>query len=138
MSGLDTLMANLGELEGIPSRIAAKVSERLTDLLFEEFEEEHDPYGAAWAPLLPQTVKRKRGDDRILRRTDALSIETVAHPRGGAGIEISSLDYGRFHQTGTRHMVARPVLPGGDELPDSWQAIIEEETEAAFSKRGKR
>ena len=137
MSGLDAVIANLGELQSVPSRAAKAIAMRLTAELNDEFTGEHDPYRRAWAPLLPQTVKRKGGDARILRRTDALSVETVALPASGAGIEITSLEYGQFHQTGTRHMVARPVLPGGSELPKAWQDIIEEEIDAAFRKRGR-
>jgi hypothetical protein len=42
----------------------------------------------------------------------------------GAGIELRSIDYGSYHQFGTKYMVAREILPGREELPLAWQAVI--------------
>ncbi len=139
MSGFDDLAARLAELEDIPSRMAGPVAAGITEEIRQQFDAGVDPYGEAWAPLLPSTVKRKRGDARILRRTDALSSETVARPTRGSGIEITSLPYGGVHQVGDgSRMVARPVLPDGDELPEAWQDIIEDTRARAFAKAMKR
>lgn len=134
MSGFDDLVSTLAELEDIPSRIASEVSDGINDLIADQFAAGTDPYGAAWAPLLPSTVKRKRGDRRILRRTDTLSSETRAKPSAGAGVEIDSIDVGQFHQVGTVNMTDRKVLPDSGELPESWQEVIETAAEKAFRK----
>lgn len=134
MPTLNDLIDRLAELEGIPSRISREVSDGINAEIKREFDSGSDPYGRPWAPLLPSTVRRKGGDRRILRRTDALSAQTVARPTSGAGVEVTSLDYGQHHQTGTQHMVARKVLPDGPNLPSSWTKVIETAAENAFSK----
>lgn len=136
MSGFADLAATLAELDDIPSRIASEVAEGITEHLREQFDQGVDPYGVAWSPLLPSTLRRKGGDARILRRADALSSETVARPTSGAGIEITSVDYGQFHQSGTKHMTVRRVLPDEGELPEAWQDLIGDATERAFRKAG--
>ncbi len=135
MSGFDDLAATLAELEGIPSRIASEVADGISGLIAEEFASGTDPYGASWAPLFPSTVRRKGGDRRILRRSDALSSDTYARPSSGSGIEVESLPYGGVHQVGDgSRMVARPVLPDGGELPEAWQEVIESAADRAFKK----
>jgi hypothetical protein len=138
MSGFADLAATLAELDDIPSRIAGEVADGINEEIRQQFDSGTDPYGAPWGPLLPQTVRRKGGDRRILRRADALSVETVARPTAGAGVEISSVDYGGRHQGGTKHMIARPILPDEGELPESWQEVIEKATEKAFKKAMRR
>lgn len=139
MAGFADLADRLSELEDIPSRIAREVADGITEEIRTQFDAGTDPYGAPWAPLLPQTVRRKAGDRRILRRTDRLSSETVARPTSGSGIEITSLDYGGVHQVGDgSRMVARPILPDGAELPESWQDIIDAASEKAFKKAMRR
>ena len=133
MAGFADLTARIAELEGIPSRIAREVADGISAKLRAQFETSTDPDGRPWAPLLPQTVKRKGGDTRILRRTDAMSGATTAKPESGAGVEVISIDYAERHQTGTKHMVARPILPEG-EIPASWQSIISDAADRAFKK----
>ncbi len=126
--GFKALADTLAELEDIPSRIAGEVALGITEELRLQFDRGNDPYGRPWAPLLPQTVRRKGGDRRILRRGDTMSSETVARPTSGAGIEISSVEYGQYHQS------SRMVLPDEGELPEAWQDLIGSAAEKAFSK----
>ncbi len=134
MSTFDDLAETLAELGDIPSRIAAEVADGITDEIRQQFEDGVDAYGNPWAPLLPSTVRRKKGDARILRSTDNLSQHTVAVPTSGSGIDITSVDYGGYHQGPAENRVARPILPDGGELPESWQDIIDVAAENAFKK----
>jgi hypothetical protein len=134
MAGARDLADRLAQLTKIPSRIASEVAAGITAELRSEFESASNAYGNAWKPLLPTTVQRKRGDSRILRRTDAMSSEIEARPTSGSGVEISVAEYGQFHQAGTKHMVARKILPDGSALPKSWQEIIESAKASAFAK----
>ncbi len=132
MSGFDDLASNLGELRGLPSRISREVASGISAKISEQFDAETDPYGNPWSPLLESTVRRKRGDTRILRRTDVMAGNTIARPSSGAGVLLESEDYGQYHQSGTPDMVARTIFPDGEELPDEWQEIIEDATDRAF------
>ena len=123
MAGWDKLAQNLEALSRIPSQISKPISEELNKLIKTQFAQGQDPYGKSWAPLMPQTSKKK-GNSNILINTGKLAASTEAVPMSGAGIELRSIDYGQFHQSGTRYMVARQILPGGDELPLAWQAAI--------------
>jgi len=134
MAGFRDLADRLAELEGIPSRITTEVAGVIDASLRDQFDSGVNAYGNPWKPLLPQTVRRKRGDARILRRTDALSSETRATPTSGAGIEITSIDYGSLHQSGTKNMVARKILPDGSALPKPWTEAIADATHRAFVK----
>lgn len=133
MASLDDMALALADLSSVPSRAATGAAKRINALIGDQFDAETDPFGEPWKPLEESTVRRKGGDRRILRRTDALAGATHAKPVRPAGIEITSLDYGMFHQTGTVHMVAREILPEG-ELPPEWEEAIEDEIEIAFGR----
>ncbi len=133
MSSFRKLADNLGRLAQVPSRIVAPVVERINAELDKQFAQGSNPYGDPWAELEASTVKRKRGDTRILLRTDKMRASTTAKATGGAGIELRTEVYGGFHQSGTKHMVAREVLPARGDLPVAWQAAIGEEYAKAFS-----
>lgn len=130
---LERVADSLAELAVVPARAAAGAADSINGLLADQFAGGHDPYGDAWADLLDSTVKRKGGDTRILIRTGEAEAETKARPTSGAGIEITTKDYMSYHQTGTEHMTARPVLPG-DGLPDEWEDAINAAVEAAFQE----
>ncbi len=134
MAGFKDLADRLAELEGLPSRIAKEVAQGIGVLVANQFESSIDPYGRPWKPLLKQTLKRKGGDSRILRRTDNLAGNTRVAASQGSGVDIISIDYGQVHQTGTKHMVARKILPDGSNLPKAWEAVIEEASARAFKK----
>jgi len=139
MAGLADLAKRLADLEGIPSRIAKEVAAGIEVLISKEFASETDPYGRAWARLLPQTVRRKGGDTRILRRTDAMASTVEVDPTSGSGVAITmSVPYASAHQTGTKHMVARKVLPDGSDLPSEWKNMIHDAATREFSKALKK
>lgn len=74
--------------------------------------------GAPWAarksaylhPILEKTGRTRRSLRSRANRTNVTT--SVATP------------YARFHQTGTRKMVARPIFPTANELPAVWAARI--------------
>lgn len=123
MAGWDKLAHNLAELAKIPSQLSKPVAEAFNKLIYTQFANGQDPYGKGWAPLAPSTIRQK-GHSSILVDTGKLAASTIAVPMSGAGIELRSIDYGQFHQFGTKYMVAREVFPARDELPLAWQAAI--------------
>ncbi len=134
MSGWKRLSDNLSELASVPSRISKPVSNGINELIKKQFDTGIDPYGTSWAKLLPSTIRRKKGDARVLLNTDSMMSQTVAVPLPGSGIELRTVTYASFHQTGTKHMVRREVLPCREDLPITWQNIISTEFSKAFKK----
>lgn len=78
---------------------------------------------AEWAPLAPSTVAERirlgyGGDHPILWRTGALGESLAIEGAAGNLSDIqdwsaafgTQIPYGRFHQTGTRRMPARPIV----------------------------
>jgi phage gpG-like protein len=41
----------------------------------------------------------------------------------------SNVKYGAFHQTGTKHMPKRAMVPDGADLPESWTNAFHETVE---------
>ena len=115
--GLALVRANLARLARVPAQAAQSVARGLTAELQRQFAEGHDPYDRAWKP-------KKSGKGRTLVRSGSLAGSAVARPMAGAGVRIGPFpSYASFHQTGTKKMVARPILPYGG-LPARWNAII--------------
>jgi hypothetical protein len=114
---------NLRRLAEVPSRASRASSEALRDLIRAQFVNEVDPYGNAWEPLAESTIARKYGDDRILRRSDRMFNGLRVTPISGGGIRIELAPYGAFHQTGSKNMPARPILPMGT-FPKTWSDAL--------------
>lgn len=104
------------------------------------FDGEHDPDGVPWAPLKRQRSRKgrakKRGGakDKILQDTGRLRA-SVASAFGGETVNEETPDgfawgtnvpYGKFHQYGTRKMVARAFLGVGPRLEKSIAELTEE------------
>lgn len=132
-AGLKKLASNLGRLSEVPSCAAVASSERIASLISEEFAEQADPYGNPWADHTEETIKRW-GEHPILDLTGDMKATTQVKPMSGAGVAITfDVDYASFHHTGTKSMVARPVLPL-ETMPASWNAALEEESAKAFEE----
>lgn len=131
-AALSTITRALNELSRVPSRAAAGACTRIEGLIQREFDAGTDPYDNAWAPLSPATVALGRSDPPL---TDSGALRDIkVTPARGSGINVAlGEDYGAFHQTGTRNMPARPILPTGP-LPTSWREAIDEAMTEAFSK----
>lgn len=126
MASFRKLAENLGRLTQVPSQVSAEVAEKISVLIDEQFAAGKDAYGQAWKPLKPATIAKGRRPPP-LTDSGAMRGAITVKPSSGAGIEISSpTDYARFHQTGTKYMVPREVLPDHANLPPSWQKAIEE------------
>ncbi len=65
--------------------------------------------GAPYAPWAPRKDKTKT--HRLLQLSTALRKSLVAVAQGSGAAVVSDRTYARFHQTGTKHMPARPFIP---------------------------
>jgi hypothetical protein len=97
--------------------IADGMAEAALGLVAEGFSREADPFGNRWAP-------KKRDDGRrILRGETNRLIQFRKQFVNQHGFRVTSLaPYARYHQSGTRRMVARPMVPRGNRLPAKWSS----------------
>ena len=117
---LDRLAEVLGGANHALAEISRQLAEEALDLVKEGWRRQASPDGTPWAP-------KQRDDGRaILVRFGALraSFQVVSADASGFSI-ATSVSYGTFHQDGTRHMPARPMVPTG-ELPAEWVAAFDE------------
>jgi phage gpG-like protein len=134
MASLEQLAHSLSALSGVPSRAARAASVRIAGLIRDEFDQGEDAYGESWEELSQATLDKGREEPPLTDTGDlrnAIRVRPVAP--AGIGITVDSF-YGAFHQTGTRNMPARPILPDGDELPQDWEDAIEDEVDQAFRR----
>lgn len=81
------------------------------------FEEERDPDGKAWESLKDSTLRQKRGG-KILQDSRAM-LRSIEARRSGTTLEVGTpLEYGQWHQEGTRRMEARPFAGFGRSSKD--------------------
>ncbi len=120
---LDRLAATLRDLAHIPSQVSTEVSKEISKELTKEYTSGSDPYGKPWAPLKPSTLKKGRHPPP-LTDTGRMKSGTKAVPLPGAGVGIVvGAPYGVYHQTGTKNMEARPILPNKG-MPAKWREIV--------------
>lgn len=93
------------------------LAEAALDKVKETFERQAAPGGAGWAPT-------QRGG-RILQDTGRLKGSFKVASVSARGFTVSSsVSYGVYHQSGTRYMPARKMVPDG-ELPGDWMDELE-------------
>jgi phage virion morphogenesis protein len=107
--------------------VAANVGEELIELVKEGFDRQSDPSGRAWARL-----KVRRG--RILQDTGRLKGGWHRTATTAASVSVGpSVKYATYHQTGTRRMVARKMVPDG-ELPRRWSVRVDRVVKEVLSE----
>lgn len=124
-------------LERFAAEVPAKLAKALAPMLDERqrdmFANEQDPYGNAWAPLKPSTVRRKKGNTVILSRKNELGPGTYVLYTGRRLV----FTYGpnaQYAQDGSDNRVPRLVAPSYG-IPKTWKAdAIRAQAEVA--KRG--
>jgi hypothetical protein len=134
---LGSLEGVIGGLEGLRDlvpEIALEASIEIFETIDSSFTLGADPYGETWAPLAPATIAKGRTpppltDTGAMREGLRVSVTQDA-------IVASLPDPAGYHQTGTRHMPARPVLPDDARgLPDAWRAAITDAGQRVFEAR---
>lgn len=130
---LDDLMESLRALSEVPSQASEAAAVDIAARIDDQFNDGVDPYGAPWKGLADSTIERGRFNPP-LTDTRAGRESVVVRPMQGAGIEVEIGEgYMGFHQAGSGKMPARKILPEGD-LPDDWEADIENRTRQAVKK----
>ena len=129
LAGLERLQRVLVELDQLPRRVAVLAEPAITKALQKEFASGTDPHGRKWRKLstgkpshLPESGKLRKGT------------RAAPMPGGRKGLRIIlGAKYGAFHQTGTRRMPARRILPDKG-MPASWRLAFERAHRQAFAQ----
>lgn len=124
----------LRQLASVPSQVAAVAAPKLTEQMKRDTNAGRDPYGRAYAPHMPATVKRW-GPHQLLRLSGEGISSLKAAPAQGAGIEVTAADHMNFTQSGTPTQEVRAVLPNNPSLPVTWRGILRSASEEVIAKR---
>lgn len=127
-------IAALRSLSKVPSAVAALAAPKLTRQMQGDARSGRDPYGNAYAPHMPATVKRW-GPHRLLQLRQGGLATLKAEPSAGAGINITADQHMTFTQTGTPTQVVRAIMPNNPSLPTSYRRILEECSERVIAER---
>jgi hypothetical protein len=115
-AGLGALAAKIERLasQAVKEHVAAKVRDVVHAECIRGFREQRNPYGAPWAPR-----KDPRGTWPILDKTGA-GIDSLTASSYGGAVRLRIRGYFKFHQGGTKLMVAREVFPDPDRGLGTW------------------
>lgn len=102
---IEELQRHLGDLTPLMEDIGTYLEGSTRD----RFATKTAPSGVKWANLLPQT-QAKKGNNNILVQSGNLMQSITYHATPNSMQIIADKPYGKFHQKGTKHMVARPFL----------------------------
>jgi phage gpG-like protein len=130
ITGQNELKNALDALIPLPYEYEDFVKNDLLDYLHSQtlrtFSSQQDPYGNAWAPLSPYTLKRKK-TNRIMFETGNL-MRSFNIDRNDLSLSFN-IDYAIKHQTGETRLPQRLLLPIESRgLPNTWVSIIESNT----------
>lgn len=101
------------------------VGQYLVSMIDAGFRKEVDPYNKKWQPLSPATISEKERKGyplKILTRTGKMRSSVRYIVKGRSVQIIVDSSYATFHQTGTRKMPKRQILP--DRLSTTSQRDI--------------
>ena len=106
-----------------PDPLLAILGNLLRSQTLRHFDQESGPAGK-WADLQPSTIARKSGR-QILVDTGRLH-SSIAMVVGKNEVEVgTNVSYGKFHQHGTRKMVARPFVGLNDVDRDEIERTVD-------------
>lgn len=126
LSQIGRLEQSIAKLAEIPRKIAEDVAPTINALIQKQFDEGKDPYGRAWAPLKPSTLRSGRNPPPLTdtkRMRDGTKVYVLRANYAGLRIVVGE-PYGYFHQVGTKDMVARRILPDAG-IPAAWKQAFD-------------
>lgn len=105
--------------------LMGEVGQYLVSTIDNSFRKEADPYNKKWQPLSPATISEKERKGyplKILTRTGTMR-SSVRYTVKNKSVQIVvDTSYATFHQTGTRKMPKRQIVP--DRLSKTAQRDI--------------
>jgi phage gpG-like protein len=129
LAGLERLQRVLVEFDQLPRRVAMLAAPAITKALQKEFTSGNDPHGRKWKKLATGKPSHLTLSGKLRKGTRAALM-----PGGRKGLRIIlGAKYGSFHQTGTRTMPARRILPDKG-MPASWRTALERAHREVFQQ----
>lgn len=134
VKGLAALLGFQKKLEQLP-RAVRQTEEAIMrawlDRARKGFDAETNPYGARWRPRVNSGTSRPvlTGPRKKLRQLKL--VRTTGH---GWKITSAGKSYLKFHQKGTKRMVARKVFPDEGRLPREWRSAAQKIYRAQLKK----
>ena len=128
-SGITTFVRSLKGLK----QLAPNVAEELADDIYKDLQQKYgrrlDPYGNRWRPRkIPQPWPLMKRSGRLYG-----SLNTAV--RGSSIIATRKAPYARFHQTGTKHLPIRLVVPSAKRgIPKSWNKLFRRRVARQFKR----
>lgn len=127
--------------EALRKDLAPELRGTVLKLVADEFRGEVDPYGKKWAPLKRERTrnkkarkKGKRGGQKILQNTGRLRASIDVRAQGSALVFSLPVAYATFHQSGTRHMVDRKIVPDAGPSP-IWNDALRRDVQRLLKER---
>lgn len=120
MAGVSDFIAKLSQLASrdVQRHILGKIRDVAHAECVRGFVEQKNPYGEPWAPRRPPT-----GTWPILQKTGK-GLDSLTARVAGNRVVLRIRGYFRFHQGGTRYMVARQIFPTQSRGLGSWTQPI--------------
>lgn len=108
----------------VPSRVATPFSKYVEEDLRRTFTAQTTPEGDPWDPYTAGSIRRGRRPP-LLQESGALLASLRAEALQGAGVRARFADdKANLFQLGTKHMVARRILPRGRKLLPRWRTTL--------------
>ena len=123
---LDRLSRKIADLSRMPGRVSAKVAPDLTTAIQQEFSAGKDPYGAPWASLSAETLRKGRSAPP-LTDTGRMRASARAEAAGKAGVAVHIAPPAVYLQA------KRPMVPVRGAEPPRWREILEDAARQDFN-----
>jgi phage gpG-like protein len=131
MAKLEKLHRVLAQLDQLPRRVAEIAAPAITIELQKQFAQGRDPHGRKWRKLATGKASHLEESGKLRSKTRAAPM-----PGGRRGVRIlfgSRARIAGFHQTGTKRMPARRILPDKG-MPASWAMALTRAHRQAFQQ----
>lgn len=126
-------------LNGDLTRPMTRIADLLENSTRKRFHSKTAPDGGLWAGLKPATVRAKTGRNgktrgSILVDRGDLKASLTGFANERMAVAGTPQLYAQYHQTGTRHMVARPIFGLSEQDRADIRALLADWLEKAWSK----
>lgn len=118
------------EAKNLLETVSRNVGEEIIGLIKDEFRAEKDPYGTGWKKPKKYPDGRKVLSGKTSRLKGGWHV--VKATKRGFTV-ASAVNYATFHQTGTKYIPQRRIVPDA-AIPQKWRRAIRDTIQEAFQQ----